>query len=148
MELVSAADFDPDGDQAEHAEEVDLAIDGDPATAWSTESYEAGTNVEDAAAKPGVGLIVETEAPIAARTIEITSALGGWSGEIYGSPDGPPEDLAGWGEPLAGITDAETEQSTTLNVPGENQFFLIWITDLAEGEDGFNVVIENVAISS
>ncbi len=148
VELVSAADFDPDGDQAEHAEEVDLAIDGDPATAWSTESYEAGTNVEDAAAKPGVGLIVETEAPIAGRTMEITSAVGGWSGEIYGAADGPPDDLAGWGEPLAGITDAETEQSTTLNVPGENQFFLIWITDLAEGEDGFNVVIENVAISS
>jgi tRNA A-37 threonylcarbamoyl transferase component Bud32 len=144
--LDSSQDFDPDGDDQEHPEDVDFAIDGNPDTAWSTETYSAAANVEDAAAKPGVGLIVGTDAPVAARTMTISSSEGGWSAEIYGAPGGPPGDLAGWGEPIGELSDADTDDEVTLNATSENQYFLIWITDLAEGEGGFNVEINEVEL--
>ena len=147
VKLTSAADFDPDGDQEEHSDEVKLAIDGNPGTGWSTESYSAAASLEDAAAKPGVGLIVGTSEPVDARSIQIISANGGWSGEIYGAESGPPDDLAGWGEPLGTIDGADTDQTVQLQ-PASNQFFLIWITDLAEGDDGFSVEIDEVEVST
>jgi serine/threonine-protein kinase len=148
VELVSAEDFDPDGDQEEHASEVGQAIDGNPDTPWSTETYSASANVEEAAAKPGVGLIVEAAEPVAARTIEISSTTGGWSGEVYGAASGPPTQLSGWGGPLGTISAADTDQSVQLDAAAENQFFLIWITDLADAEGGFNVEIGEVELTA
>jgi hypothetical protein len=34
----------------------------------------------------------------------------------------------------------------TLDATSANQYFLIWITDLAEGEGGFNVEINEVEL--
>ena len=85
IEVSNPSDYDPPaGDGAEHPEAVDLAIDGDPETFWLTESYTASAVLADAANKDGVGLIVETSEPVAARTIEIETPDPGWKGEIYG----------------------------------------------------------------
>ena len=46
--------FDPLGDGHEHDNEARLAIDGEPATAWHTETYSA----PDFGTKPGVGLVI------------------------------------------------------------------------------------------
>ncbi len=146
VELVSAEDFDPDGDQTEHPDEAEQAIDGNPDTPWPTETYQTGPSLEPA--KPGVGLIVEAAEPVAARTIEITSTTGGWSGEIYGAASGPPTELSGWGEPIGAVSDAATTQSVQLDAVSANQYFLIWITDLADAEDGFNVEIGEVELTA
>ena len=140
VELVKegTADFDPEGDQQEHAEEVPLAVDGNPTgTSWTTENYTTGPALPDAADKEGVGLIVETAEPVAAREMEITTDLPGWSGQIYGAAEGPPDDLAGWGEPLEdGFTMEEEETTVSLTATEESSYFLIWITELAQAEDG------------
>ena len=147
VELVSAQDFDPEGDDSEHPEEVEQAIDGNPDTPWTTESYDLQA-VEDAVGKSGVGLIVEADAPVAARSIEVKSAVGGWSGEIYGAAEGPPDELGGWGSPIGTIENADTDESVTLDATSDSQYFLIWITDLAEGEGGFTVEINEVALTT
>ena len=64
---TAAQDFDPEGDNDEHAEEVKLAIDGIPNTTWSTETYTAGPDIA-LAGKSGVGLIVETAEPVEGQT--------------------------------------------------------------------------------
>ena len=148
VELVSAQDFDPEGDNGEeHPEEVDFAIDGNPDTSWTTESYTTGASVADSG-KTGVGLIVGADAPLAARSIDIQSAVGGWSGEIYGAASGPPDDLAGWGSPIGTIDGASTDETVTLTATSESQYYLIWITDLAEGEGGFTVEIDEVELTA
>jgi len=148
VELVSAQDFDPEGDNGEeHPEDVDFAIDGNPDTAWSTEAYTTGPAVADSG-KSGVGLIVDADAPVAARSIDVKSAVGGWSGEIYGAAEGPPEDIADWGSPIGEISDAGTDESVTLDATSESRYFLIWVTDLAEGEGGFTVEIDEVALTA
>jgi eukaryotic-like serine/threonine-protein kinase len=146
IELVSAEDFDPEGDNEEHSEEVELAIDGNSDTSWTTETYDAGPGL-DLSGKSGVGMVVDAGEPVAAREMTIQSSVGGWSGEVYGAADGPPTDLAEWGSPIATITDAEAEETVTLDATSESQFYLLWITDLAEGEGGFVVEIGEIELT-
>ena len=54
---TAAGDFDPDGDGSEHPDEVELAYDGKPATAWSTATYQGSPKLGNL--KPGVGMWVD-----------------------------------------------------------------------------------------
>ena len=41
-------DYDPEGDDSEHAEETGLALDGDPlGTSWPTETYSVSATMAD-----------------------------------------------------------------------------------------------------
>src|SRR5262249_15746217 len=55
---TSAHDYDPQGDGSEHPDRVRLAVDRDPGTFWTTESYSGGqiTKAGADSAKPGVGI--------------------------------------------------------------------------------------------
>ena len=67
VKRTSAQDFDPLGDDDEHADQARLAVDKDPATAWTTESYSGAT----LAGKDGVGLYVDAAPGVAATQVEI-----------------------------------------------------------------------------
>src|SRR3954447_473751 len=55
LSAAATSDYDPPpGDGAEHTADVPKAVDGDPKTAWTTETYSAGLGT-----KPGVGLYVD-----------------------------------------------------------------------------------------
>jgi eukaryotic-like serine/threonine-protein kinase len=148
IELAGAEDFDPEGGDGEHPEEVPLAIDGNPTgTSWVTETY-TGTEPEmEAQGKTGVGLIVDAGSPVEARQLVITTEDPGWSGEVYAAAEGPPEDLAGWGEPIGTIPETGEETTVELNTT-EAQYFLIWITVLTENPEdaGFFATISNVEL--
>jgi eukaryotic-like serine/threonine-protein kinase len=141
-------DFDPQGTPVpeEHPDEVGLAIDGNPNTAWATEDYSSGPELSSYG-KEGVGLIVETEEPVAATEMTITTDTPGFEATIYGAPEGPPEDLAGWGEPISASTTVEDEQTMQLNSTTENRYYLILITTLAETEGGSGASINEVELS-
>ena len=58
-----AADYDPEGDDEEHSEEIELALDDDrSASAWTTETYESDSFGE----KQGVGMYVDAGEPVEA----------------------------------------------------------------------------------
>src|SRR5262249_32905195 len=78
----SAQAFDPDGDNEEHSDDATLAIDPDPNTGWTTETYTSSATLSEAAGKPGVGLVVSTKEPVTARTMTVEAASGGWDGRI------------------------------------------------------------------
>jgi eukaryotic-like serine/threonine-protein kinase len=149
IEIAGAEDFDPQGEPApeEHPDEVGLAIDGIPGTAWSTEDYTSGPDLSSYG-KDGVGLIIETEEPVAATQMTVTTDTPGFEATIYGAAEGPPEDLEGWGEPLSQSVTVEEEQTIQLNSTSENRFYLILITTLAEIEDGSGARINDVSLSS
>ncbi len=148
VELTGAADFDPPpGDADEHGDEVKLAIDGIPNTTWQTETYTAGADIT-ASGKDGVGLIVETDDPVEAQSIIIGTTQGGWSAEVYAAADGPPEDLAGWGEPIGGVTGAGDQEQIELTPAGPAQYYLIWFTQLAEADEGGRVEVSDVTLNA
>jgi serine/threonine-protein kinase len=148
IKLTQAEAFDPPpGDEEEHSDEVGLAIDVNPDTSWTTETYKLPA-VEDAVGKPGVGLIVDAGDPVIARTMTIRSDTGGWSLEVYGADTGPPATLEGWGKPIGDAQDVSTDQSVELPAQTPFRYYLLWITELAPGDTGYNVSIGDVQLSS
>jgi hypothetical protein len=147
VEITGTASFDPSpGDGEEHDEELKLPIDGNPATGWSTETYDASTP-QAAVGKPGVGLIVATDGPVAARSMRIRSEVGGWNMQVYASASGPPTTLQGWGEPIGSGSDMDTDRTVELS-PREAKYYLIWITKLASTGDGYAVQINEVGLKT
>jgi hypothetical protein len=136
LELVSATDFDPNGtgEPGEVPDLVGQAIDGDPSgTFWPTEHYDDSPDI--AAVKGGVGIYVDASEPVAPETMQVITAAGGWSAEVYAVPDDPPETIEEWGEPIGSIADAPTEAQISLDSTAENRYFLLWFTVLPESTE-------------
>src|SRR5215210_7045604 len=91
VKRTSAQDFDPLGKDGEHPEQASLAVDKDPGTSWTTESYTGDT----LGSKKGVGLYIDAAPGVAATSIEIDTPKPGWQTEIHvardgGEPNGAP----------------------------------------------------------
>jgi serine/threonine-protein kinase len=104
LPAAEVVDFDPQGSGApgENHDRVGLSHDGNPATAWRTERYDA----RDFGTKTGVGLQIRLAAPAALDQLVVDSPSRGWSAEVFvadqpftSAPTGPPEgrlvDIAG-----------------------------------------------------
>lgn len=147
--IAGAVDFDPDGTgDGEHPDEVGLAIDSNPnGTAWTSETYTTGLGN-----KEGVGLILEAEEDVTPSELSIQTPAPGWTAEVYGATGAAPTELDGWGEPLApAVQITDEEQAIQLNATGANQFFLVWVTELApaaDGDGGFRVEISDALLFS
>jgi serine/threonine-protein kinase len=144
--VAAAEDFDPEGDSEEHGEEAAAAIDEDAASSWSTETYDTGPAVSDSG-KSGVGLVLDAGEPVEATSLGISSSTDGWAFEVYASDSGPPTALSGWGPPVAEESDVVEEANVELDLDGPAQYYLIWITELAEVDDGFRVEIGGASLS-
>jgi serine/threonine-protein kinase len=148
-ELTGAQDFDPSpGDGEEHGDEVKLAIDGIPNTAWQTETYSGGPDLAASTDKPGVGLIVETDEPVEGQSITVGTTQGGWSADVYAADSGPPQDLAGWGDPIGSTSDAADQEQIPLSPAEPARFYLIWFTQLAQYDDGGRVELSDVSLTA
>ncbi len=123
----AAHDYDPfgTGGHAEHPEQTSLALDRDPATAWSTETYQGGT----LAGKPGVGIYVDAQPSLAARALAVRTPTPGFTASVYGARPGPvPPQLAGWAQ----VGPPRTVQDRAhIDLAGRRfRYFLLWITQL------------------
>jgi hypothetical protein len=128
VKLLAAKDFDPPpaGDGEEHASDVHNVIDGNRSTTWSTETYSGGT-----LPKPGVGIYVTAESPVAARRLEVLSTTPGWTAQVYAAPTTPAPTLAGWGKPVARLGGKDKE-TVPLRTPSGRRYrsYLVWIDKL------------------
>jgi serine/threonine-protein kinase len=135
--LASASDYDPQGDGEEDPEAVGFAIDGNPTgTAWSSEHYDtptfAGTKTGP---DPGVGLYVTTKSAVTPAEMIIRTPSPGWDAEIFATAAGPPEELQGWGEPVATVSDAKELNEVELHLEAPAKYFLIWFNKAASARD-------------
>ena len=86
VQVREVTDFDPLGDNSEHLEEVGNAVDGNPSTTWSTESYSTPMHEQ----KDGVGLVVDLGDPTTVSEVVIQSPTPGYTLELrYAGDDGP-----------------------------------------------------------
>jgi serine/threonine-protein kinase len=143
----SAKDYDPDGDGVEHPEWAARAVDGDPATAWRTETYRDNVLAGTAGPKGGVGLYVDARPEVEATSILIQTSEPGWEATIYAAPRGAvPETIdEGWTE-VGGGTVEKAKQRFTLETGGTPyRYYLIWITALPP--DSGSVEIGDVSLT-
>ncbi len=120
-------DFDPQSnDQVEHPEEVGFAIDGDPATAWTTETYRSPEDFRGL--KDGVGLALEVGDGAEVRELVLTTPNETWSATIHVA-DSIGDDIGDWGEPVA-VVDSAAPGATTVPLEATGRYVLVWITDL------------------
>lgn len=94
VEGLTAEAYDPAGDDEEHSEEAQLAVDGDNATLWPTEEYDTGE-----LQKEGVGLVLEPTEALPARALDLSTPTPGFDVTIYGAEGELPASVdSGWAE--------------------------------------------------
>jgi serine/threonine-protein kinase len=127
VRFTQATAFDPPpGDGSEHNGDAPKAIDGDPGTAWTTQSY---TNPAFGNLKPGVGLILQTDRATQARELDLSLTSAGASFTVYGaSGANPPSGFPGGWTRLGSITGAKQQTSLRLGGGGSYQYYLVWFT--------------------
>jgi hypothetical protein len=129
---VTATAYDPSGDDSEHDEEAELAVDGDAATSWPTEEYDTGSFQKD-----GVGLVLAPAEPVPARGLDIETSTPGFDVTIYGSDASVAPDSidSGWTE-IASEDAVEGKGRIDLDSAGSDfSNYLIWITTLPGKEN-------------
>jgi hypothetical protein len=138
LEIQGAASFDPEGDGEEHDEALGEAIDGDTSTFWTTEGY---TTAHLGDAKPGVGIAFDLGQPTEVGLLRIRTDTPGWTFSLYASDSLEGFDL---GAPLATADGGDSftaEENTAVRLPPtEAQYFLVWITELAQS-DGYRAQV-------
>ncbi|HUB99391.1 MAG TPA: protein kinase [Solirubrobacterales bacterium] len=148
--LASATDYDPDGDGEEGSDTVQLAVDGNLSSAWSSEHYAdetfAGTKTGE---NPGVGLYVTTDSPASPKVMVIHTPSPGWDAQIYATASEPPEEVTEWGEPIGEVTDADKNEEVELHLAAPATNFLLWFTKAAPtpGDEGsYGIEISDVKL--
>jgi tRNA A-37 threonylcarbamoyl transferase component Bud32 len=140
-QIVGAADFDPGGDEAEHPESVDAAIDGSDATSWTTERY---NSADFGGIKEGVGLRLDLAESAGVSVVEIDTLEGGWAADVHVA-DAPADTIEGWGRPVGSIEDASDHASVSLGPPAPaGSTVLIWFTQLPSSG---RIVVDEVRLA-
>ena len=140
--IVGADVFDPQGDgDPDHPDDVPLAYDGDPTTAWSTYEYRGSPAFGNL--KDGLGLLLDLGASQSIAGVSVTSTRPGATVEIRTS-DTPATELDGF-EPVA---DGTIEDGTEFpfDEAVEARYVLVWITGLVPSEGGFSADIAEVEV--
>jgi serine/threonine-protein kinase len=129
VKRTSAQDFDPLGDDEEHHSEAQLAVDKDPGTDWTTEGYTG-----DQLGKDGVGIYVDADPGVDARSIAIDTPDPGWKAEIrVAEGNKPPSGIDGWEKVAGGTVDKKRKR---FKLDGKrHRYYLVWITGLAPGSE-------------
>lgn len=148
LSIASVADFDPEGDPPEeNPESAPLAVDGNPATAWQTLTYQGDPKL--GGLKSGVGLLVDLGKP--ARVGEVRLKLIGspTSLEILAAPDATsaPTSTDGLSE-VASAAAAGTDVDLKLDKATKTRWLVVWLTSLPAADGGFRGKVAEVSVRS
>jgi eukaryotic-like serine/threonine-protein kinase len=121
VQLSGVTGYDPQGTGGEHDELVGRATDGNPSTAWTTETY----NSQDfGGLKDGVGLMLDAGSPVKLAQITVTTSTPGFTAEIQ-SGDSSTGGFA------ADSSSQTVNGTTTFPLNGATaQYYVVWITQL------------------
>jgi hypothetical protein len=143
LRIVSASAYDPEGDQEENSDLVDLAIDRNTTTAWTTERY---NSPQLGGLKPGVGLLLDLGRSREIGSVRIVTTLPDWRFELRGSEEGTSfSRLRG----ADGLTSFVAGGDTSVELkPVAVRYVLVWITDLAPADGGYRADVARVQVLS
>jgi hypothetical protein len=141
---ASARDFDPQSDSPEeNPDQVPLAIDGDPTTAWPTQTYfdQFGP---PSGLKTGLGLVLDLGSSQEVAEVELTT-LGSPMDVSFYLTDEDPTAVAGL-EPVASGTVQDDRLRTRFDEPVAGQYLVVWITSLPPVGGDFRGEVAEVVV--
>lgn len=134
VQIASVTDFDPLSDNEENPELADLAVDGDPATAWRTLTYFDPLEQQ----KGGVGLLLDLGQAV--DVAEVRLRLGGrpTAVELLAAPGAgaAPGDVESL-EKVAAAPRAGQRVTLTPEQPVNTRYLVVWLTSLPPVPDGY-----------
>lgn len=139
----TVSSFDPDGDRTEDPGGTGLAVDADPSTAWSTDTYHGSPRF--GGLKPGVGLLIDLGRPkrVSAARLQVLQA--GADVELRAGDTRPQQatDL-----PIVGrVSDLPSTDRIALTDSTTARYWLLWITSLPKtGSDDYSLGVAEVAL--
>jgi hypothetical protein len=142
--IANADVFDPEGDgEPENNQDVPLAYDGDPSTAWSTLTYRGSPAFGNL--KPGVGLVLDLGAAQQLAGVTLASTTPGSTVEIRTA-----EAFGATLDDFAPAADGTVEGDTdfAFEEPVSAQFVLVWITGLVDNGEGFKADIAEITVQT
>jgi len=119
--------FDPQGDGQERGDRAPLAVDGDPATAWTTETYDSPADFRGL--KDGVGLVVDLGEEVDVGEVVLTTPAEGWSATLH-LAGAPGADLAAWGAAVGAVDGGAPGETPVAVSEGRGRYLLVWLTEL------------------
>ncbi len=134
---LTPSSFDPLGDLSEDPGGVGKAVDGNPATAWSTDQY----NQFPDGAKNGVGLAFDLDGTYDVHRVMVETQESGWGAAIYVSdrPVGELTSLGDWGPVRA--EGRNLNRSAIFDTgAAKGRSVLLWLTQLPAGPNGRHFV--------
>ncbi|HET8971057.1 MAG TPA: hypothetical protein VFN19_08360, partial [Candidatus Nanopelagicales bacterium] len=124
--IVAVRDLDPYGsDGRENPDLVGLAVDDDPATAWTTRTYDQA----DLSGKRGVGLRLDLGAPRPVSSVRLVLVGNGTDVALLAGDE--PRNRPGKYEVLARAKGAPTEVTLRTVTPVTARYLVVWLTKLA-----------------
>ncbi|MGH2710936.1 MAG: protein kinase domain-containing protein [Actinomycetota bacterium] len=142
LEINAVRSYDPEGSGVlgEHDDNLGQAIDGDPATYWSTEGYDQDFPL----VKAGVGLVLDLGAEVQVGHVRIQTDLPGWDFNVYA---GESPDSFSLAEPLIASEQTALESEIYDLEPIETRYVLIWMTGLVQS-DRYRAQINEIELLS
>jgi serine/threonine-protein kinase len=123
-----AHDYNPDaiqGPKDQNPGQVGAAIDGNPDTSWSTDTYYSGS-----LQKPGVGLYVDASPGVAAAAVVIDTSTPGFTAQILARNTPVDRNTFGGWTQVAPNTVVRSGRRIGLSSHTRYRFYLVWITKL------------------
>ena len=144
IEIASVRDFDTQGDPPEENPDLAaLAVDGDPTTAWATQTYFDQFGPPPGL-KTGIGLVVDLGESQEVSQVDLTTLASPMDVSYYLS-DADPTAVAGL-EPVASDTVADDKLRTTFDEPATGRYLVVWITSLPPVGGDFRAEVAEVAV--
>jgi serine/threonine protein kinase len=149
VEVARVIDLDPPsrgGNGEERSADTPLAHDGDPDTAWRTETYFDGPAL--APYKEGVGLVVDLGDEHAVREVLVRLEGQGYDVTLFATEPGvgrPPDDIAGLerlGREQATVDDVAFETEVT------TRYLVLWFRSLAQTDGGYAGEVSDIVVRS
>ncbi len=142
---VRATVFSPGG-EADNPDEASQAIDGNPSTAWQTDTY--SDPVPFPSFKNGVGLILQLPQPTTLSSVSLDVPSTGTSIQIRSAKSATPdslEDTTAMSPPTPMKKGANT---ITLDNASSTSYVLVWITTMGTVDGDSETALSNITLKS
>jgi eukaryotic-like serine/threonine-protein kinase len=144
LPVVEVALWDPTGRNNDNPDDVGLAADEDPTTAWRSADY--GNDLLGDGSD-GVGLVFDLGEDQEVREVVLNANRGGLDVSLYRSSqyvDPGFGNLGPWGPPLASGADVRANHTFQLS-PTSGRYWMVWITGLSTaGGESYNAEVAEV----